>query len=300
MKILTFLSSLLPSFNKSRLREDLSTTREELKNATLPAFKSDMSYGADKRKWASDEVKAFQQAFDQRVKTKHRGNAIKVTSEILTILDKNLPSIEKMVDEYYADDVTRDAMTFFGANLIQFLEMMSFMTRYSRRMLYWVITAEAAKFDADYVGDTHLSPGEVAWLLKNRDTFFHACNMMALEEREMQKAFSQIPDIVATKDNVEMVASNVGFARTDPFEMNFVASWVNPIYYVRLAIAEWQVSRYKAAQEERKAVELRLLQLKAIDEGKRPANLAQQLEYHSGRLKKLEADIAEMEDQYNA
>lgn len=298
MKILNFLSSLLPSFTKSRLKEDLDTTKEELKNTTLPAYKSAFAFGIDKRKWKSEAVIQHQDRFDKAVKTKFRGNAVKVTSDILQVMEKNIPVVEKMVEDYYADDVTRDAMTYLGANLIQFLELMTFTVRYARRQLYWILTEEATNADPEYVADSGLTPGEIEWLMKKRETFFHALNVLAMDAKDMEKAFKDIPDIVATKDNVEIVSRTAGAHKIDPFGMAFIPAWINPIYYVRMAIAEWQVARYKAAKEEVLVIQQRLIQLKSMEEGKRPANVAQQIEYHSGRLKKLEADIAEMEQNY--
>ena len=73
---------------------------------------------------------------------------------------------------------------------------------------------------------------------------------------------------------------------------------LNPIYHIRIRIAEWQAAKYQEAKEERSMVELRLLSLKELKSGKDNARLEQQIEYNQERLSKLTAKIGRMEENY--
>lgn len=299
MKLPAFLSSLLASFSKSRMTGDLRQTLEELRDDTLPPYKTAIQGGYDKRKWKAENILKFQQAFDRDVKLKgYRGNIIAQVYAVLQNMEANGPLVEKVIDKYFADDVMRDAITFLSANIIQYLEAMQFVTRYSRKLLIYVLTEELLAVNPDMVADTQLTQGEIDWIYSNRETFFSALGVVAHNEKETEEKFSQIPDVVATKENIPLINSTVGEQKTDPFRLNFIPARMNLIYHARLRVAEWQVARYKSAQEERKMLELRILQMKQADMGKNDPKVMAQVEYTQGRLQRLNADIAEMEQAY--
>lgn len=67
-----------------------------------------------------------------------------------------------------------------------------------------------------------------------------------------------------------------------------------------MMIADWQVSRYKAAQEEKRMLEFRLLKLKLQSTGKADAKLDQNIEYTEQRLQQLNFKLHKMEQEYGA
>lgn len=84
----------------------------------------------------------------------------------------------------------------------------------------------------------------------------------------------------------------------DPYHFGLIPIKMNPIYHIRMAIAEWQVARYNAAIEEKRALEYRLLALKASSDGKKDAKLEEAIEYSEARLAKLNYKLATMEEDY--
>ena len=99
-------------------------------------------------------------------------------------------------------------------------------------------------------------------------------------------------------DSIANTNSIIGANRTDPFQFGLIPIVLNPIYHVRMAIADWQVTRYKAAQEEKRMLEFKLLKLKLAQTGKKDARLDEQIEYTAGRLDKLNYKLKTMEEQY--
>ncbi|MOA51277.1 hypothetical protein D3C78_1744100 [compost metagenome] len=102
--------------------------------------------------------------------------------------------------------------------------------------------------------------------------------------------------MVVAPDDVSTVEATVGATKTDPFHFGIIPVRLNPIYYVRMAIAEWQVNRYKAAVEEKRALEYRLLVLK---DGSKDAKIEQEIVYTEGRLQKLNKKLNDMEEGFN-
>lgn len=298
MKMKDYISSLLPSFTKTRMIEDLGVVREELRHTTLPAYQTAAKAFANTRFKAQELVK-FEEEFKKNVKSRFRGgNSVIIMAQILEQVDKNIDVAERSVNAYYSDDVMREAMTYLKANLAQYIETVTFVVRYARRHLLFVVSAENAA-TADNPTYFGMTEGEFEWLRVQRYNFFQAlCVMGGFKPEEVEKNFKEIPDIVLTKDNASVIEKTVGLQKVDPFQFGLIPVWLNPIYHVRMNIAEWQVKRYKAAKHEKETIELRLLQLKHQQSGKTDARLQEQIEYNEGRLQKLNYELKEMEDAY--
>lgn len=295
MKINMFLTQVLPNFSKASMKKSLDETKKELREETLPQFKSASQSGFDKRQWKAEVNMSFQTTFDNGVRGHQRGNMLAATHRILQNLEKTFPTIEKLTDDYFSNDVVREAITFLGVNLIQFQEAMAFATRYSRKLLLFIITEEVRAVAPDQVDPKAILQGEINWLYAKRETFFAAMSILTMEPVEIGKALENTPDIVANAANVDQVTAMVGLDRVDPFRFNLISARMNPIFYIRKWIVEGQVASYREAQEERKQLECRILQLKNADDGKNDPKLQQIIEYNEKRLHRYTAQIAEME-----
>lgn len=294
MKITAFAAAFLPETSKSALKKALDDTKKELKQETLSQYHSASQSGFDKRKWKSPSNVDLQKAFDNVVKTKHRGNMVAVLTGVLEDMESHFPAIEKLYDDYFANDIVREAITFMGANIIQFQEALSFVTRYSRKLLIKIITDEVIAADPEQLDDRAILPGELKYLAEKRNDFFTALNMVANTTKSIVEKIENIPDVVPTEKNSEQIAAVMGFARLDPFKFNLISAKLNPIFYIRKWIVEAQVKAYKEAEEERLMLECRIMQLKNADAGKNDPKLQAAIKHNEGRLQRLQGEIAEM------
>jgi hypothetical protein len=71
---------------------------------------------------------------------------------------------------------------------------------------------------------------------------------------------------------------------------------MNPIYHFRLMIAEWQANRYKSYKEKKKLLEVKLLRLRLLREGKRDPKLDKEIDYIESLVGKLEYSMSKMEE----
>jgi hypothetical protein len=295
MKIDKYLSSMLPNFSKQRMLEDLNVMREELRENTLPPLQAiERSFG--KRKWSSDWVKAFDEAFSKDTHIRYSGNFLTGMVQTMENVEKNMDVVERLIGEYYADDVLRDAMTILRVNLMQYLETMNFAIHYTRRLLVAAMSIEIKAVDQEATSE--VLPGELSWLERGRSNYFTALHILSAKKEEVEKRFKELPEMTVTKDSVNNVVSVAGLSRVDPFQFGLIPVFLNPIYHIRMAIADWQVTRFKAAQEEKRMLEFKLLQLKMASSGKKDAKLEQQIEYTETRLQKLNYKLKDMEESY--
>lgn len=294
MNILEFSRSLLPDFTRARILEDIEITRRELNEATLPPYRTaEDLFG--KKKLLSTYSQTFESVFDRDVKINHKGNFIVGIYETLENMVENIDMVERLVHKRFASDVIKDAMTIFKLNLLQYVEMMSFVVKYARRLLIVVLTAEVNAANKENEMDGILD-SEIQYLAAGRDSFNRGIRVMSDKKKTVEDRFDSIPEIGANDDAIQMANATAEPLDLDPFAFGLIPLGLNPIYHVRLAISEWQAKRYRTAEEESRMLEFRLLQLQEIAKGNKDAALQQQIEYNQNRLNKLRYSLKEMEE----
>lgn len=298
MKLQNFLNSLLPNFGKSRLLSDIDCIRKDLNETTLPPLKNIAStFGS--RKFKNEWVSNTDLLFRQGVSFKYKGNFLNAIFESVENMVKNVDIVETLVNEYYSDEVVRDGMTLIRVNILQYLETMTFVLRYTRRLLVLVMTMETEEFAApDDKQDPDYTPAELSWVTENMSAFITGLGIMAIDKVALDKRFKTIPDINVNSETVDTTTAVVGVSKMDPFGFGFIGVKANPIYHIRIAMAEYQVEQYKLAKEQKQSLEFKLLRLKQLDDGKENAKLEKQIAYTQQRINALTFSIKEMEDEY--
>ncbi len=294
MKLGQFLKKLLPSFEKNQIIEDIKNTRDEL-SETLPPLRS-ASEQFTRVDFKSRDVQEFQKRFVRATGDKSP-NFVVAVCRMVESIDKNLNAVERLVDRYFAEDVIKDGMTYVRANLLQYVELMTFSIRYARHLLLWTYQVESQT--ADKSSPVNFTRGELSWLQDNTENFFKMYPFLTIPEDQLTKTINNIPDALITEDNVDVLAATVGLQKLDPFRMNFIGVKFNPIYHVRMAVAEWQVARLKLAKEERNQLELRLQHMRGLQEGVQDPKREQLIKYSEERLQKMKAKIMKEEDEAN-
>lgn len=294
MNIMNYTRSLLPDFSRARVLEDIEVTRRELNETTLPAFRT----AADlfgKKKLLSKYSQTFDSNFDRDARIAHKGNWIMGTHETLENMVDTLDMIESLAHKRFASDVLKETMTILKLNLLQFVELMFFVVRYSRRALIVCLTTEvnAANKDDEFLG---ILDSELTWLSKNKDSFFRGIRCMSDKRQTVEERFEQIPEIRADEDSIKMAMATAEPGQIDPMAFGLIPLGLNPIYHVRLAISEWQARRYRCAEEEAQMLNFRLIQLRELQAGNKDAALQQQIEYNQNRLNKIRYDLKQMEE----
>lgn len=296
MKILNWLSSLLPSFSKKDIFEDLRITNKELEET-----KSPIKAGSDffsHREFKDPGVRSFNQEFLKSTGTSGKfTNFVTAMSRLLDQVDTNLGLLDKLVEKHFADDVLKEGLTYTRANLLRYIEVLNFALRYCRHALLWTYMLETKA--ADSTTDITLTEGEINWLNNNRSPFFAAFKILMIPKENLEKAINSIPDAIIDPSTYDGIKAVSGANRLDPLAMNFIGVKCNPFYRLREYIVEWQDARYKASVEERNMLEMQLLNLKTKLDGRNDPKLEQHISYTEERLQKLKAKIFKYEEEAN-
>lgn len=108
-------------------------------------------------------------------------------------------------------------------------------------------------------------------------------------------------DVIITQDSDEVTDSliNKGMSKIHtisdiPVVSNFIG---NPIYHLRLIIADYQIDKHNKRKEYKKTLELKLLYLKSLSKGEENPNLEKQIDYYEKKVAKLTYKLRQLEDE---
>lgn len=296
MAILDYFKTLIPSLEKRSILEDINNSIGELKTSTLPILKnSQKPMGLDTYRFKSDQIDAFNKKFKKDNGANLKGNFVAGLYFTALRIEENAPLVIKLVEKMFENGLIAGAITYRKASLLKYVEAISFFQRYARKLIHYTYILETAS-----VGDSNslidaLNEGEVNWLKANEDGFIATIKALSMKSALFVESLEETPDVVINPDNINTV-NLMSEGKTDPFKMNFINVKMNPIYHIRLRIAEYQHSKYEAALQERKAIELRVLHLQNKLEGKLDPKVEEQIQYNEARLEKLNYKIKKMEE----
>lgn len=294
MKLQQFVASVLPSFGKDRVMEDIRLTRTELKDITLPAFhQAAVAFKGHKfkSKALADQIATF-----GRMVKGGSGNVIEIIEKQLPIALKNLDEVEDLIERGFNEEVAGAGLTYMKANLLQFSECLHFVSRFSRKFLLYIFVCETAEYeDSGTTIAESMTPAEIEYIRVNFVNYCTAFNAVVNQPQTVRKLLEDVPDILITSENVLSLSSTLGEKKLDPLQMKLIPIWLNPIYHVGMFVAEWQADRYKVAKEELRLIQLRKLNLEKISAGKPDAHVQKEITYLESRVQTMNFKIAKME-----
>ena len=304
MQALKFLKSLLPNFAKQTVLEDIRITRLVLMTVTVPAYEDSMRLFGN-RKFANESLKKDWEVYKRNVKGANGANTIAAIEKALKPMLSTLDLIEKLVEKDYSDDIEGAGVTYYKAAVLQMLESISFAGDFASKYLNYALVIESIELGADEDGESlvdqlgaSIVPAEVRFL---RERFVDFCTVMDTLSKPTDKIkidLDAIADVTITEAGDKIVTHSVGSAKLDPFRHGFVPLFMNPIYHVRMKVAEYQHYRYESAKEEKSMLELRKLKMERMQAGKKDPALDKQIEYIQKRIDDLAIQQRKVEEQY--
>jgi hypothetical protein len=295
VKLNSFVASLLPTFGKDCVIEDIRLTRNEITEYTAPSYVAAAELFKT-WKFKSEDLDKMFGIFKRMVKGSGSDNCITTIEKGFKTILENLDYVEEQISTTYSEEVAGVGFTYKKANLLQLVECISFVSKFARKFLIYIYICETSLVEGnDTIISESLSPIEIDWLDANFVSFCTAFNVVTNQPAHVEKQVAAIPDIIITSENEHSLAATLGEEKIDPFQMKLIPIWLNPVYHVGMFIAEWQSDRYKAAKEEVKLLQLRKINLQKLSDGKPDAHIQQEIKYMEGRIQGINFKIAKME-----
>lgn len=296
MKFLEFFNSLKPSFSKKTLTENLQSISEELNSYTIPIYenaKTDFHLF----KFKSKEVNSLTKRFDLLVKRK-KGDMISTIYFALVNISDITNKLIRVIDKDFEANVTNYGLTFSKAQKIQLVEAIDYTTRYSRKLLNYILEAETVNLDDGNALNKRLTPQQIQNVISFFPNYCRLINGFMISPAEILTLFAKIPNILITPESIETQTAMNGKVALDPLSFNLIAAWLNPIYHIGLKLAEYQSRRFEEAKEERDMLNLKLLNLKNLNTGTPDPVIEKEIAYYNNLIQELELNIEDMERKY--
>lgn len=308
-----FIQTLLPNFGGELVENNLKSLRVECEDKTYPPYRSCIELGifANPEPFKNNWVLTFNKLLVNGIKVQKRDvfkklppmlqqNSLYLIERILSAVPERISDMIKMSNMNTGRIVSKVGITYPQANIIRLSELLEFFQVYARKLLLQIYAKEHESLsDKAHVLSEPLSPLEVKWLETHYESFIILLNVFSVNKEDFVRTLTHIPDIeIDENEDVQAaVKANAG-ARTDPFMLGIIPYTWNPIYHIRMGIAEWRKARLDAAYSERELLELRLEALRAKQAGEANAKLEDNIERMQNRLKKLNVKIIELENSF--
>jgi len=297
MKIFDFVKSLLPSFEKNRIIEDVRITISELENNAVSSYSSAADY-FNITKPKSPEIKSLSDDFYRNLSDRV-GKQPTMFADIykrLPVLIENLKFIQKLVETEFEKDILRDGLTARKVILVRAVESFGFISGYLLDLLNYAYVKEMAVGggSGEYFELSIVKIKEVETGITN---FAKLLSEYAIKPEAFKAMIGDVPAVVLNERTEDSVSGVYKEAVLDPFNTGHMSGFRgNPYYHVGLMVAEWQAGRYKANKDKKKVLELRLLQLRLKNEKKSDPKLEQEITYIQSRVDKLERELKRVEE----
>lgn len=292
--LLDYVRRLVPSFKKNSVLSGIETTRHGLVENALPVYTTAMERFASS-KISSKESKDWVTEFDKRV---GGGGPIGVTLGVLQNTVQILDHLSVEGKKVFSDVEANVGLSYEKATYIRLLEAAEFVSEYSLKWLNMITIFETANVDDHTSVKGNLTPLEMKYLTENYDDYLSALVVLSKTVKDIEKGVKGLPDAIITELTESTFPNTLGQGKIDPFNMRQFSAAVNPFYFFGLMVVEYQAKVYKRKKALKELLELRLLNLKRIQEKNPDAGLQKDIEITAERVGDLDDEIRRKEKEW--
>lgn len=291
-RLLDFIVSILPRIKKDDVLEDLRITTGELEQGVIPSYTDSVKFFKSE-KAKSEEVVAITSVFSRNYGKSVKGNLISEIESNLKDLHENLKFVSKEIEELLEHDIIKEGLTAKKTILLRAAEHFSFITRFSMDLLNYIYIYETKAAGAEH---DELVPALKNGIEQNIMNFARLYAAYSDRPTAFQKLLNNLPDVVVNEKTYESLAA-VYRESLDPLPSVFSKGFENnPIYHLRLVLAEYQANRYKSFKDKKRMLELRLLNLKMVADDNPDPKVQQEIVYIQSRIEGIEYKMRRMEE----
>jgi hypothetical protein len=294
MNILEYVRSLAPVYERKEILATIQQLQEELRDYTLPTARDMQEVFAGetlKSSYAQDLTRAL------RKRVMFQGNGIDLLVQSLEQLENNIPLIEKEAKRLFSFQFTPEKLTYNRANLLRYIESASFYVRYFRKMALRLVAEEALSRGS--ATPMNWARAEQEWLDEGLRSFAGLYKAIAQSESNLKQMLNKTSSAEIDEETHEVAEKSIGLSKLDPMSFNQFAPNRNPLFALGRVMAEMKVKRYQASKEEHQALQLRLQELRELDQdGKTSPKLQKLIKHTEQRIEQLDYRITKIEEDH--
>ena len=311
MNIVKWLDFLAPRLSKIDVMKDIEITEKLLNTTVVPVYSEFIKSFVSTRKFASVELNNFEKMFY----TESGFKAMKFKT-FMNCIEDNIPNVisnlnetEHQIKILLEQDVLKSGLNCKQAVAIRAAEQIGFISNYMLDLMTYVYSIEAITILEKNKGATQddidlekLPKIQLEFVEKNFFKFASYFGLYAVKPDQFKIRFSKSPEVHISTD--EKVMSRL----TSVWDMSVIDAITggnsvamsrfeyNPFYHFGKMYACWLDDRYNLWKEKRSQVQIRLLHLTTLDEGKIDPKQQKEIDYLTIRIDDLSHKIKVYED----
>lgn len=292
MRLLEYVGSLAPFKERKDLLNQIAGLEEEYDSTVAPILPEvrDLLLATDMK---SQIGQKYVGAMARTVN--FRGNFLELFFKSLENARASLATVVAEIRRLFAFQFSNTNLTIQRANILKFVDALSFYIRWGRKFMLFLVTQESQARGRAQASS--FSPAETDWIQSNMDQFIGLYPAMILTPSELKSKLNQASDAEINAETYDLAARSLGDAKMDPLRMSGFSPQQNPFLTLGKQIAEARVARYRAAEEEYKALQFRLLELRGMLAGDPTSPVLQkQIKMYEERLSEFEFALAAVEN----
>lgn len=293
MDIQSFFRTLAVNFDRSQLLRQLDETESNILKIDNTAINTAQDLIGSKK------LKS-QAAKDFHIPIRH---LLKSGDTLIPLLNANashmantIKAIRESIKESFGEKISASGLSYRQLNLINFVEALEFYSNTTRTYLRWLYDEEALANDSS--ATRHVAKAEITQLITSRAAFANVVSFFQQYNKNIQSVLDKTVDAVFDEGTHQIIQANYGKSKIDPCNLFVVGVRYNIFWHLGKFFTELQLSHYKHNKEEKRALELRVLRLKEIQAGQPTTETENELAFVEEKLKRIKAEIAELEVRY--
>ena len=292
--VVEFVQSLIPRMVKDDVITDIGITIQEFETLVLPVV-SELRSEKKNIKFKSGISKNINASFNANYKGKGKGHLIDAIGESLPNVIANMKSVRDSLDSSLEADVITAGLTAEKATLLRVAEHGAFMTDYCLDVISCVISDEVeSKSD---IKNDDIPPIKLRKLTENASNFGMLLTAYSIDPKLFKDKLASIPPVTFNAETATLIRGTYGDSSLDPFNAIVTSNFTgNPFYHLRMVWEEYQNKRFRAKADKKKMLELKVLQLKHLNDGRNDPKVESQIKYIQNRINELEYEMEKMKE----
>lgn len=293
MNILTYIQSLLPTFGKDRVLEDLRLARTELQDLR-PTIKEAAKVLTKVKSKHSQELNRFATGLSLGYKSNDTIFSF-LSNNINNVID-HIDLLERLAKQELPDTIASKGLDLRQVNLVQLSEAISFVSEFTHFLCVFLTRNEYIEITTEKKLESNSSnlPYEQEVFENGYKSYLIALRVLTKPVKDTETALANIPQIIAAGVDYNVLRATTGAARMDVGQLAAQGFEWNPIYHVRLSIVERRELRYREAKAQLACFQLQLQRCKVAVAGKQDARLDREIAYLEREIRATSSEIEDL------
>lgn len=290
---IAYIKQLAPIFERRELLNTLIELQDEHDDTITPLI-TDLREVLTGFKYRGELYRRYESELSKHVNFNQ--SAVDLLLVSLERLSLNYSVLQQEIKRLFSVHLSVANITYDRANVMRYVETVAFYIRFSRKFLLALLAEETAFLGASTPAGW--SRAEREYLVDNLPNFAGLFNAINMDEAALKASFAKVPNAEVNEETYELAVQNLGQARLDPLKLEGFSPQQNPIFSLGKALMEWKAKRFKAAENELYALQLRLQELRELQaNGNISPVIQKRIKMYEERIETLDHHIEEIENE---